>query len=182
MTNGGWTLIQNRIDGKVNFYRPWNDYVSGFGDIDGSHWLGLEKIHRLTRDGSQIHFNIENYDGTKDYEQYQVFTVQGAATAYTLNVDAFNYEGSICELLSYHNNMKFSTYDRDNDIWPSNCCVEESDGGGWWYKECYKLGNMNGVFGKTSQGGIGYRTTKNILIKKVTIKLKNINGQCLTQK
>ena len=33
MTNGGWTLIQKRQDGSVNFYRPWDDYVDGFGDI-----------------------------------------------------------------------------------------------------------------------------------------------------
>ncbi|XP_053382769.1 fibrinogen-like protein A [Mercenaria mercenaria] len=178
MTNGGWTLIQNRIDGKVNFYRPWNDYVSGFGDIDGSHWLGLEKIHRLTREGSQIHFDIENYDGTKDYAHYQVFTVQGAATAYTMNVDAFNYEGSIDELLTYHNNMKFSTYDRDNDIHSSNCCVKY-DGGGWWYRDCYMLGNLNGVYGKTQEGGISYwGSVGNIPIQKVTIKVKDIHGQC----
>ena len=33
MTNGGWTLIQKRQDGSVNFYRPWDEYVAGFGDI-----------------------------------------------------------------------------------------------------------------------------------------------------
>ncbi|XP_045180249.2 microfibril-associated glycoprotein 4-like [Mercenaria mercenaria] len=178
MTNGGWTLIQNRVDRKVNFYRSWDDYVSGFGDVDGSHWLGLEKIHRLTRDGSQIYFDMENYDGTTEYAHYKVFTVHGATTSYTMNVDAFNYEGSIDELLSFHNNMKFSTYDRDNDISSENCCVKYLDGGGWWNKNCYRLGNMNGVFSKTQQGGIGYWTTKNVPIKKVTIKVKAMNGQC----
>lgn len=170
--------LQRRIDDSVNFYQPWNDYVAGFGKVNGEHWLGLDKIHRLTRDGSQIYFEIENYDNNKDYAHYKVFTVHGAATAYRINVDAFGYEGSIQELLSFHNNHKFSTYDRDSDGHLSTHCCQISDGGGWWYANCYRLGNVNGVFGKKSQGGIGYWTTGLIPIQKVTIKLKRIPEVC----
>ncbi|KAK7479136.1 hypothetical protein BaRGS_00029654, partial [Batillaria attramentaria] len=31
----GWTMIQRRFNGSVDFYRPWSDYVEGFGDLDG---------------------------------------------------------------------------------------------------------------------------------------------------
>ncbi|XP_053389585.1 ficolin-2-like [Mercenaria mercenaria] len=123
MSNGGWTLIQKRIDGRVSVYRSWEDYVRDFGDIDGSHWLGLEKIHRLTRGRNQIYFDMENYDGTTEYAHYRVFTVHEAATAYTMNVDAYDYDGSIQELLSYYNNMKFSTFDRENDVSSRNCAL-----------------------------------------------------------
>ena len=74
--------------------------------------------------------------------------------------------------------MKFSTYDRDNDASSGNCCKKYLDGGGWWYKECYRLGNMNGVYGKQEQGGIGYWENKNIPIKNVIIKVKSLGGQC----
>ncbi|XP_060601025.1 fibroleukin-like [Ruditapes philippinarum] len=31
MTNGGWTVIQRRMNGRENFYRTWEEYVHGFG-------------------------------------------------------------------------------------------------------------------------------------------------------
>ena len=46
---GGWMVIQRRIvNGDVNFTRDWNDYVNGFGDLNGEFWYGLDNIHYLT--------------------------------------------------------------------------------------------------------------------------------------
>lgn len=32
---GGWTVIQKRIDGIIDFQRLWCDYLDGFGDLLG---------------------------------------------------------------------------------------------------------------------------------------------------
>jgi len=34
----------------------------------------------------------------------------------------------------YHNGMKFTTNNRDNDRWSGDCSLR---GGGWWFNECY---------------------------------------------
>lgn len=33
-------MIQRRIDGTENFYRPWSHYKAGFGNAAGEYWLG----------------------------------------------------------------------------------------------------------------------------------------------
>ena len=44
----GWTVIQQRSNGSVNFYRGWNEYRNGFGDLQTEFWLGNEQIYQLT--------------------------------------------------------------------------------------------------------------------------------------
>ena len=47
--------------------------------------------------------------------------------------------------MTYHNGMRFSTKDRDYDLWPKNCATEHSPGG-WWYNGCHRA-NLNGIYG-----------------------------------
>ena len=138
---GGWTVFQRRMDGSVNFLRNWSDYVKGFGNPDREHWLGLEKIHRLTKASSVLRVDMTSYSKGSRYAKY-TFKVEDAASRYTLL--AKNYSGNAGNSLGYHNQMKFSTIDSDNDQrWSSNCAIRFK--GGWWFNNCL-ISDLNGVY------------------------------------
>ena len=48
-----WTVIQRRVDGSVDFFRGWREYRNGFGTFRGEFWLGLQRIHELTKQGGR---------------------------------------------------------------------------------------------------------------------------------
>jgi len=44
-------VIQRRLDGSVDFYRGWEEYKWGFGNMESEFWLGNEYIYELTNQG-----------------------------------------------------------------------------------------------------------------------------------
>lgn len=150
MAGGGWTLMQKRFDGSVNFYNPWDDYVAGFGNVAAEHWLGLYYIHRLTESQTEWRFDLHDRDlGVDIFAWYKNVTVLGENSKYSLLVNPEDYTGSISELFSQHSGMMFSTYDADNDADSMANCARKYVGG-WWYAFCYKMGNFNGNYSALS--------------------------------
>uniref|UniRef100_A0A8C8RSM4 Fibrinogen alpha chain n=1 Tax=Pelusios castaneus TaxID=367368 RepID=A0A8C8RSM4_9SAUR len=154
-TLGGWLLIQQRLNGSVNFNRTWQDYKKGFGTLDGKgkgeFWLGNENIHLLTQKDTVLRVELEDWAGNEAYAEYNIH-VGSEAEGYVLSVSA--YEGTAGDALiigsveegseyTAHGNMKFSTFDRDSDQWEENCA--EVYGGGWWYNNC-QAANLNGIY------------------------------------
>ena len=83
-------MFQQRLDGSVDFYRGWNDYQNGFGDVRGEFWLGLDKINRLTRHGgSKLRVDLEDIAGSVAYAEYERFSVLGSQTSYTLSYGSY---------------------------------------------------------------------------------------------
>ncbi|ALC44119.1 maker713 [Drosophila busckii] len=134
----GWTIIQQRINGKEDFENNWNTYRDGFGPFDGDFFLGLNKIHILTH--SQRHelyiymqkFNNEWYSA--HYDNFRVGSEDDLFELQSLG----NYTGTnnINDFLREQEHMKFTTYDRDNDKWEKHNCAMDYMSGGWWYRSC----------------------------------------------
>ena len=139
---GGWTVFQRRQDGSGDFYRGWEDYKAGFGPLTGEFWLGNDKIHRLTASRPMsLRVELEDWNGVKVYAKYDRFSIGDERSLYKLTLGS--YSGTAGDSLTYHNGMAFTTKDRDNDKYDSNCAVGNT-AGGWWYKVChYALLNGN---------------------------------------
>uniref|UniRef100_A0A1X7UM32 Fibrinogen C-terminal domain-containing protein n=1 Tax=Amphimedon queenslandica TaxID=400682 RepID=A0A1X7UM32_AMPQE len=139
---GGWTVFQRRQDGSVYFYRNWTNYKNGFGNFTGEFWLGLSKIHRLTKEGSDtLRVDLEDFDGNTAYAKFSTFSIGDESTDYTLTAEG--YSGTAGNSLFWHNGRRFSTYDNDNDLSSSNCAQRKS--GAWWYWDCERA-NLNGLY------------------------------------
>ena len=150
---GGWTVIQRRNNGSVDFYRDWTDYVRGFGSVEGEFFLGLDKIHRLTGNyDSQLRTDLTDWSGATAYAKYSIFGIGNYASTYKLTVSGYSGHSTAGDSLTYHSGMKFTTYDQDNDASGVNCAVPHK--GAWWYADCH-YSNLNGKYlGTASNGGV----------------------------
>ncbi|XP_053333549.1 microfibril-associated glycoprotein 4-like [Clarias gariepinus] len=88
--NGNWTVFQRRMDGSVNFYRPWEHYKKGFGNKDGEYWLGLENLYQLTRKRKyELRVDLQDFDGSSVSAHYSYFSIDSEAEGYRLNIKGF---------------------------------------------------------------------------------------------
>ncbi|XP_071476474.1 techylectin-5B-like [Diadema antillarum] len=115
------------------------DYVRGFGDVAGDHWLGLEKLYRLAKQSVRLRVDMKRLDDESLYAEYD-FVLSDASELYRLRLA--NYRGNATDSLKTQNKMFFTTYDSDNDKFKNgNCAIARY--GGWWYKRC-STANLNG--------------------------------------
>uniref|UniRef100_A0A3B5KWA0 Fibrinogen C-terminal domain-containing protein n=1 Tax=Xiphophorus couchianus TaxID=32473 RepID=A0A3B5KWA0_9TELE len=78
---GGWTVLQHRRNGSVDFHRSWNDYKMGFGEPSGEHWLGNDIIHKLTSSQEySLHIQLRDREGNEAYSHYDLAFKNAEAT------------------------------------------------------------------------------------------------------
>ena len=146
---GGWTVAQRHMDGSENFFRNWTEYKVGFGELHKEHWLGNEPIYLLTSQaffkGSELRVELQiKGESTMRWAKYSRFGVDSEHTGYALRVTGFSGSSGLDDRLAYHNNMKFSTYDVDNDLRSSGSC-SLTYFGAWWYNDCHHS-NLNAQY------------------------------------
>ena len=91
--SGGWTVFQKRLDGSVDFNnRGWADFKRGFGNLNGEFWLGLDKIHRLTKTKSRLRVELEDTKGKTAYAEYDMFSVSSERNKYRLGLGKYTGE------------------------------------------------------------------------------------------
>ena len=178
----GWIIIQRRVDASVLFEKSWNEYVAGFGDVDGNFWLGLEVIHDLTTaQPMSLQIDVVLCNTSSVSIPYQQIHVDDAASDYLLTITSdTSGDETLYTSMNYHSGSKFSTPDRDNDVSMELHCAERYKAG-WWFRACGRV-YLNGVYNSDSQVRHHYNMHMLYLsdnmyepIKTVTMKMKAIN-------
>ncbi|XP_077440339.1 angiopoietin-related protein 4-like [Vanacampus margaritifer] len=144
-SEGGWTVIQKRLDGSQNFNQLWESYKNGFGSLNGEFWLGLENIHAISKQ-SQYLLQVEVTDraGETHTSLYR-FQLDGEEKNYALHLEQDSTSGvQGGSILTGSSGLPFSTADRDNDLAVDVNCAELHSGG-WWFNSC-GAANLNGKY------------------------------------
>ncbi|ELT97680.1 hypothetical protein CAPTEDRAFT_206713 [Capitella teleta] len=133
-----WLVFQRRVDGSVDFYRGWQSYAQGFGDLQAEFWLGNEMLHALTASGfTVLRVDTADFDDVTAYAEYQRFTVGNADDNYIMLCS--DYTGTAGDSLAYSNGAQFTTFDADHDIlYSANCAVRHH--GAFWHPN---FGNLD---------------------------------------
>ena len=119
--------------------------MTGFGDTGGNYWFGNEQLHTLTQDNKyKLRFELQStIDGLWYWAEYDTFTVGDESTQYTLTVAGFS-GNVIQDAMNGVNGIKFTTKDRDNDVFFWNCA--QWYGGFWFSSRCgWRYVNGNAV-------------------------------------
>nr|XP_019570064.1 PREDICTED: angiopoietin-related protein 5 [Rhinolophus sinicus] len=179
---GGWTVIQKRIDGIIDFQRLWCDYRDGFGDL---------YIVNQKNASFMLYVALESEDDTFAYASYDNFWLEDESRFFKMHLG--RYSGNAGDAFrgfrtdDNQNAMPFSTSDVDNDGCHPAClvsgqsvksCSHLNNKTGWWFNQC-GLANLNGIHhfpGKLLATGMQWGTwTKNsspVKIKSVSMKIR----------
>ena len=158
-----WTVFQRRGEflPQKDFQQDWEEYKWGFGLLTEEFWWGLHHLWQLTSQLDRVYelrVDLWDWEYQTAYATYQNFTIGSEGDGYRLNFT--DYAGNAGDALDFHNGMKFSTFDRDNDEDTRNCAVTYT--GAWWYNGCY-YSNLNGLYlpGSTDTGTVNWFHWKN---------------------
>ncbi|XP_070764338.1 angiopoietin-related protein 4-like [Enoplosus armatus] len=148
-SEGGWTVIQKRLDGSQNFNQLWESYKKGFGSLNGEFWLGLENIHSVSKQGQYVlQVELSDWVGQQQPAAHYRFQLEGEEKKFTLHLQEEESSSGVQEkiILTGASGLPFSTADRDNDLAAEVNCAELLSGG-WWFSSCGES-NLNGRFSR----------------------------------
>lgn len=145
-SDGGWTVIMRRTNGKESFQRGWMEYASGFGNLTADFWLGNRVLVGLTNKlGQRLTLMVEVTlcgSGQRITRSYREFWVGDEIDRFRLTVVQAGNESDYFGLI---NGKQFYAANLHNSL--PNCGNTHGGGGWWWSGSNCTLANFSGKFG-----------------------------------
>lgn len=169
-------MLLRRVDDVTNFYRDWDAYKKGFGDLENNVWLGNDYIHRLTGSAQELLCDAESLSGDNGYTLYKTFQVDDESNKYRLSVGGY-VTSAMGDSMAHSNGTYFSTKDRDSDNAAGNCAVSKQ--GGWWYSTCAqaRVTGTYDVSNSATRMGWGHWISAGVVLSKVQMAIRDKNGK-----
>uniref|UniRef100_A0A1I8J2Q9 Fibrinogen C-terminal domain-containing protein n=1 Tax=Macrostomum lignano TaxID=282301 RepID=A0A1I8J2Q9_9PLAT len=149
-----WIVFQRRVDGSLSFAQNWDSYVKGFGNPSSNYWMGLDRLSEMTKTGEKngyaltsrcrLRIEVQSFRGGRYNAEFRMFQVLGPEQQYRLRVGLQVGRSELGNRFLPHNNMRFSTFDRDHVTW-KHSCSRKFGYGGWWFNRCHSV-NLNGAY------------------------------------
>ena len=135
-----WITIHQKLDDSTDFNLNWTDFKAGFGIPGGNFWIGLERMHQMTSNAPyRLRVEVQARANNLWYSaEYDTFLIDSEAGGYAIHVtgyhgdagDSIQYTGN--QGIWYHNGMKFSTRDVDNDPDSTRSFAIENGAANWY--------------------------------------------------
>ncbi|CAG09407.1 unnamed protein product [Tetraodon nigroviridis] len=175
---GGWTVLQKRFDGSVDFHRTWQEYKKGFGELSKEFWLGNEFVSKLTNQQSyKLRIELSDWEGNSGFSQYDQFSLESEAQNYRIHLKGYSGTAGKVSSIGQSGN-DFSTKDADNDKCVCKC--SQLTTGGWWFDACGPS-NLNGILLPTRSKLKSIQWSKVVLLERFWIFIEVHCNTCSDQ-
>ncbi|XP_023342647.1 fibroleukin isoform X2 [Eurytemora carolleeae] len=150
--DGGWTVIQQRNGGYIDFHRKdIDDYRMGFGNVASEYWIGLDRLHFLTAESEDIfelRIEITDFKNKTAVASYSLFAISGRSQGYQITLLG-GYSGTAGDSLTASQGENFNIGFPQSAV-DQQCNEDEmQEIGGWWFptSRCPNTGsNLNGRY------------------------------------
>ncbi|XP_034117730.2 angiopoietin-related protein 1-like [Drosophila albomicans] len=129
-----WSVIERRLDQSLDLDRRWIEYREGFGDFQKEFFIGLEKLHLMTKQQPHQLLIRLRVGREMKFAKYSHFEIAGEDENYAIR-SLGEFSGDAGDGMRESEGKSFSTFDRDNDLHFKSNCAQVSKGG-WWFDDC----------------------------------------------
>ncbi|ESO95042.1 hypothetical protein LOTGIDRAFT_160804 [Lottia gigantea] len=153
-------MLRDTMCNKLNFNRNITEYIDGFGDANGDHWLGLTRIKEVLDNHGRSKLSVVLNHKTYCESNYNDFTIGAASSGYPIHLGQYQILKKNCgDSLKEVVNIEGSPFSSPGlDQTSFNCANNRH--GSWWYandsrcSESDLMGSRDAMYWPINRGNI----------------------------
>ena len=94
------------MDGFLSFDHKWTNFSTGFGNPHNEFFIGLEKLHLLTKligKRYRLRVDLTYTSGNKSFAEYGKFSIGSESDSYSLSISRYSTRSTAGKLIKFTN-------------------------------------------------------------------------------